>query len=47
MSIKLRIMSTMKQFEDDLGVEPLAIAEDATFPLTVRDFIRVYEYVPA
>jgi hypothetical protein len=81
MSIKLRIMSAMKQIaeeqhvtlpplddnlslhetgfdslgfailvarlEDDLGVDPFTIAEDAAFPLTVGDFIRAYENVPA
>jgi acyl carrier protein len=81
MSMKLRIMSAMKQIaeeqhvtlpplddnlslhetgfdslgfailvarlEDDLGVDPFTIAEDAAFPLTVSDFIRACENVPA
>ena len=35
------------RLEDDLGIDPFTIAEDATFPLTVGDFIRAYENVPA
>ena len=35
------------RLEDDLGVDPFTIAEDATFPLTVGDFVRAYENVPA
>jgi acyl carrier protein len=35
------------RLEDDLGVDPFTISEDATFPLTVGDFIRAYENVPA
>jgi len=29
--------------EDDLGIDPFTISENATFPLTVGDFIRAYE----
>ena len=35
------------RLEDDLGVDPFTISEDATFPLTVGDFIKAYENVPA
>ena len=35
------------QLEDDLGTDPFTISENATFPLTVGDFIRAYENVPA
>ena len=35
------------RLEDDLGIDPFTIAEDATFPLTVGDFVTVYENVPA
>jgi acyl carrier protein len=34
------------RLEDDLGVDPFTISEDATFPLTVGDFVRAYENVP-
>ena len=33
--------------EDELGVDPFTISEDAAFPLTIGDFIRAYENVPA
>ena len=35
------------RLEDDLGVDPFTISEDAAFPLTVGDFIGAYENVPA
>jgi acyl carrier protein len=35
------------RLEDDLGVDPFTISEDAIFPSTVGDFVRVYENVPA
>jgi hypothetical protein len=35
------------RLEDDLGVDPFAISEDVAFPLTVGDFVRAYENVPA
>jgi acyl carrier protein len=35
------------RLEDDLGIDPFTIAEDAAFPLTIGDFIRAYENVPA
>jgi acyl carrier protein len=35
------------RLEDDLGIDPFTVAEDAAFPLTIGDFIRAYENVPA
>jgi acyl carrier protein len=35
------------RLEDDLGINPFTIAEDAAFPSTVGEFVRVYENVPA
>jgi acyl carrier protein len=35
------------RLEDDLGIDPFTIAEDASFPSTVGEFIRAYENVPA
>ena len=35
------------RLEDETGVDPFTIAEDATFPATVGDFVRAYENVPA
>ncbi len=35
------------RLEDDLGVDPFTIAEDAAFPLTIGDFVKAYENVPA
>ena len=35
------------RLEDDLGIDPFTIAEDAAFPLTIGDFIRAYENVGA
>jgi acyl carrier protein len=35
------------RLEDDLGIDPFTIAENAAFPSTVGEFIRVYENVPA
>ena len=35
------------RLEDDLGIDPFTIADDAAFPSTVGEFIRVYENVPA
>ena len=35
------------RLEDDLGIDPFTISEDATFPLTISDFIKAYENVPA
>jgi acyl carrier protein len=35
------------RLEDDLGSDPITLAEDAAFPHTIGDFIRAYENVPA
>ena len=35
------------RLEDELGVDPFTIAEDVAFPLTVGDFVKAYENVPA
>jgi acyl carrier protein len=35
------------RLEDETGVDPFTIAEDATFPATIGDFVRAYENVPA
>jgi acyl carrier protein len=35
------------RLEDDLGIDPFTVAEDAAFPSTVGEFVRVYENVPA
>lgn len=31
------------RLEDTLGIDPFTIAEDAMFPLTFGDFVKVYE----
>jgi len=31
------------RLEDTLGVDPFTAAEDAFFPVTLGDFVRVYE----
>jgi len=31
------------RLEDTLGVDPFTTAEDAMFPLTLGDFVKVYE----
>jgi acyl carrier protein len=35
------------RLEDDLGIDPFTMSADAAFPLTVGDFVRAYENVPA
>ena len=35
------------RLEDDLGVDPFTISDDATFPLTIGDFVKAYEKVSA
>ena len=35
------------RLEDDLGIDPFTVSQDATFPLTIGDFIRAYENSPA
>ena len=44
-SLALAIL--VARLEDDLGIDPFTISENATFPLTVGDFIGAYENVPA
>jgi acyl carrier protein len=31
------------RLEDRLGIDPFAAAEDAVFPVTLGDFVKVYE----
>lgn len=35
------------RLEDEIGVDPFTVSEDAAFPATVGDFVRAYENVPA
>ena len=35
------------RLEDQLGIDPFTIADDAAFPSTVGEFVRAYENVPA
>ena len=35
------------RLEDDLGIDPFTIAEDAAFPSTIGEFVRAYVNVPA
>jgi hypothetical protein len=35
------------RLEDDLGIDPFTIAEDAAFPSTLGEFVRAYANVPA
>ena len=35
------------RLEDELGIDPFTISENASFPLTVGDFVRAYENVNA
>ena len=35
------------RLEDDLGIDPFTISEDAAFPLIVGNFVRANENVPA
>ena len=35
------------RLEDDLGIDPFTVSNDAAFPLTIGDFIEAYEHVPA
>jgi hypothetical protein len=30
--------------EDKLGIDPFTAAEDASFPVTLGDFVKVYEH---
>jgi acyl carrier protein len=35
------------RLEDELGIDPFTLSEEAAFPSTVGDFVRAYENVPA
>ena len=35
------------RLEDDLGVDPFTLSDDAAFPLTIGDFMKAYENVLA
>ena len=35
------------RLDDELGIDPFTTSEDASFPLTIGDFIKAYENVPA
>jgi acyl carrier protein len=35
------------RLEDELGVDPFTISDEVSFPLTIGDFVRAYENVPA
>jgi acyl carrier protein len=35
------------RLEDDLGINPFTVSDDAAFPLTFADFVQAYENIPA
>ncbi len=35
------------RLEDQLGVDPFTASDSAEFPVTLGDFIKAYEHVPA
>ena len=35
------------RLEDELGIDPFTMSAEASFPLTIGDFIKAYENVPA
>lgn len=35
------------RLEDQLGADPFTAADDAYFPVTLGDFVKAYENVPA
>ncbi len=35
------------RLEDNLGIDPFSSADDATFPVTIGDFVRLYENAAA
>jgi acyl carrier protein len=35
------------RLEDDLGLDPFTLADDAAFPSTVGELVQAYENVPA
>jgi acyl carrier protein len=34
------------RLEDELGIDPFSASEDMEFPVTLGDFVKVYENVP-
>lgn len=39
----LCIAIVVANLDDELGLDPLSAAEDVAFPVTVGDFVRLYE----
>ena len=39
----LAIAVLVARLEDKLGIDPFATAEDVQFPVTLGDFVKVYE----
>jgi acyl carrier protein len=35
------------RLEDDLGIDPFTLSDEAVFPLTVGDFVKAYENAAA
>ena len=35
------------RLEDEIGIDPFTMSADASFPLTIGDFIKAYDNVPA
>jgi acyl carrier protein len=35
------------RLEDDLGIDPFTISEEAAFPVTIGEFVQAYENVHA
>jgi acyl carrier protein len=35
------------RLEDELGRDPFTVSDEVSFPLTIGDFVRAYENVPA
>ena len=35
------------RLEDEVGIDPFTMSDDVYFPVTLGDFIRAYENVPA
>jgi len=32
------------RLEDKLGLDPFTVSEDVAFPVTLRDFVQVYDH---
>jgi hypothetical protein len=43
----LCIAILVASLDDDLGLDPLSASDDVAFPVTVGDFIRLYENAAA